>query len=232
VISRSHILKSSCPPKREKRVPLVPRLKTMQPRPLLRVPPRGIDGIVHVNPNDVLSGRGGRVNSHVGNIQFRDIIASSKKGYLAKTVKKLEKAHIASKIINDIRSMDPPGRFLKEDADTGLWFEILETPRRSKKQDKHFERMLLTFVMNKSTEIPPTVDYSLLIQYYYRSIKNIKGFDSLRAFCFMCHVRSFLKKLEQDLFPVPSTPYGMKFPAIHMATLTTPQLLPYGFNRT
>jgi hypothetical protein len=123
VISRSHILKSSCPPKREKRVPLVPRLKTMQPRPLLRVPPRGIDGIVHVNPNDVLSGRGGRVNSHVGNIQFRDIIASSKKGYLAKTVKKLEKAHIASKIINDIRSMDPPGRFLKEDADTGLWFD-------------------------------------------------------------------------------------------------------------
>jgi hypothetical protein len=74
--------------------------------------------------NDVLCGRGGRINSHTGNIQFREIIASLKKDYLAKTTKKLEKAHIAAKIIYDIRSMEPPGRFLKEDRDTGLWFDI------------------------------------------------------------------------------------------------------------
>jgi hypothetical protein len=88
------------------------------------VPPRGIDGIVDPNLNDVLCGRGGRVNSHAGNIQFREIIATLKKEYLAKTTKKLEKAPIASKIVNDIRSMEPPGRFLKEDPDTGLWFDI------------------------------------------------------------------------------------------------------------
>jgi hypothetical protein len=62
----------------------------------------------------------GRINSHAGNVQFRDIIQSRKKEYLAPTTKKLEKAHIAAAIVNDIRGMDPPGRFLKEDRDTGV----------------------------------------------------------------------------------------------------------------
>jgi hypothetical protein len=100
------------------------RMSTAQPRPVLHVPPRGIGPIVDPNVNDVLCGRGGRINSHAGNVQFREIIAFHKKDYLSKTTKKLEKAHIAARIINDIRSMEPPGRFLKEDCDTGLWFDI------------------------------------------------------------------------------------------------------------
>jgi hypothetical protein len=100
------------------------RKSTAQPRPILHVPPRGIGPIVDPNENDVLCGRGGRINSHTGNIQFREMIASRKKDYLAKTTKKLEKAHIAAKIIYDIRSTEPSGRFLKEDRDTGLWFDI------------------------------------------------------------------------------------------------------------
>jgi len=100
------------------------RKSTAQPRPVLNVPPGGIGPIADPNENDVLCGRGGRINSHVGNVQFRDIINSRKKEYLAKTTKKLEKAHIAAAIINDIRSMQPPGRFLKEDGKTGMWFDI------------------------------------------------------------------------------------------------------------
>jgi hypothetical protein len=104
---------------------LEPKKKSKaQPRPILHVPPRGIDGIFDPNTNDVLCGRGGRVNSHVGNIHFREIISHSKVQYQAETTKKLEKAYIASRIINCVRSMDPPGRFLKEDADTGLWYDI------------------------------------------------------------------------------------------------------------
>mmetsp|Transcript_3938 Transcript_3938/g.6994 ORF Transcript_3938/g.6994 Transcript_3938/m.6994 type:complete len:354 (+) Transcript_3938:1021-2082(+) len=100
------------------------RKSTAQPRPVLNVPPRGIGPIQDPNENDVLCGRGGRINSHAGNVQFRDIINSKKKEYLAPTTKKLEKAHIAAAIVNDIRSMNPPGRFLKEDRGTGLWFDI------------------------------------------------------------------------------------------------------------
>lgn len=97
---------------------------TAQPRPALQVPPRGIGPIRHPNQNDVLCGRGGRINAHEGNVQFREIVLQHKKEYLSKTTKKLEKAHIAARIIQQIRTMDPPGRFLKEDADTNFWFDI------------------------------------------------------------------------------------------------------------
>ncbi|OEU11731.1 hypothetical protein FRACYDRAFT_192096, partial [Fragilariopsis cylindrus CCMP1102] len=100
------------------------RKSTAQPRPVLNVPPRGIGPIADPNENDVLCGRGGRINSHAGNVQFRDTIHSKKKEYLAPSTKKLEKAHIAAGIVNDIRTMDPPGRFLKEDKGTELWFDI------------------------------------------------------------------------------------------------------------
>ena len=35
-----------------------------QPRPVVQVPPKGIGPIVEPNQNDVLCGRGGRINSH------------------------------------------------------------------------------------------------------------------------------------------------------------------------
>uniref|UniRef100_A0A7R9ZM61 DUF6824 domain-containing protein n=1 Tax=Craspedostauros australis TaxID=1486917 RepID=A0A7R9ZM61_9STRA len=100
------------------------RKSTAQPRPNILIPPRGIGPIVYPNQNDVLCGRGGRINSHSGNIQFREMVSSRKKVYLAKSTKKLEKAHIAAKIVREIRAKDPPGRFLKEDRDTALWFDI------------------------------------------------------------------------------------------------------------
>jgi hypothetical protein len=100
------------------------RKSTAQPRPDLQVPERGIGPIEEPNQHDVLCGRGGRINSHTGNIQFRDAIQSKKKEYLAKTTKKLEKAHIAASIVHAVRTMEPSGRFLKEDRDTGLWFDI------------------------------------------------------------------------------------------------------------
>jgi len=100
------------------------RKSTAQPRPKLTIPPKGIGPIADPNVNDVLCGRGGRINSHRGNVRFRDVINSKKTIYLAPTTKKLEKAHIAAGIVNDIRSMNPPGRFLKEEKGTGMWYDI------------------------------------------------------------------------------------------------------------
>lgn len=96
---------------------------TAQPRPHIAIPPKGIGPIRDPNVNDVLAGRGGRINAHVGNVQFRDIVAQRKKDYLATSTKKLEKAHIAADIVYYIRRLDPPGRFLKEDND-GAWWDI------------------------------------------------------------------------------------------------------------
>lgn len=78
------------------------RKSTAQPRPALQIPPKGIGPIADPNANDVLCGRGGRINSHTGNIQFRDMIQAQKKEYLAESTKKLEKAHIAAKIVREM----------------------------------------------------------------------------------------------------------------------------------
>ena len=63
--------------------------------------------------NDVLSGRGGRINSHPGNIQYRKLVESYKHTYLNPQTKKMEKSRIASKIVEQIREIG--GRFLKEE---------------------------------------------------------------------------------------------------------------------
>ncbi|KAL7486152.1 hypothetical protein ACHAW6_011762 [Cyclotella cf. meneghiniana] len=92
------------------------------PRP--EVPP-GLGGpIRNPNNNDVLSGRGGRINSHPGNVRFREMVDSLKREYLDPRTKKIEKARIAARLVAVIRRSEPPGRFLKEDPHTGLWIEI------------------------------------------------------------------------------------------------------------
>ena len=101
------------------------------PPPTNEVLPRGIGPIDVPNPNDVLSGRGGRINAHPGNVQFRTIIGSMKSTYLSPKTRKLEKAHIANDIVRRIRRLDPPGRFLKEDKD-GTWWDIGDEKARKK----------------------------------------------------------------------------------------------------
>lgn len=81
------------------------------------------DVILETNMNDVLCGRGGRTNHHAGNIQFRRMVADRKKEYLDKHTKKLDKAGIAADIMNAVRRLDPPGRFLKENKD-GTFFDV------------------------------------------------------------------------------------------------------------
>lgn len=72
--------------------------------------------------NDVLSGRGKRINSHPGNVFFHQLVHDAKPEY--QRTKKLHKKPVVEHIVSDIRTLDPPGRFLKEDPHTGLWVEI------------------------------------------------------------------------------------------------------------
>lgn len=92
-------------------------------RPDITVLPRQIGPIRFPGANDVLSGRGGRINSHVGNVQFRNIVAQKKDEYFDPKVKKLEKAHIAAEIVYYIR-YKLGGHFLLEDIGTGMWYDI------------------------------------------------------------------------------------------------------------
>ena len=84
--------------------------------------------------HDVLCGRGGGINSHVGNRVFRDWVAERRLDYnLAST--KADKARVAKEVMNRVTIQDPPGRFLQRDPTSGIgswWIEVSEEKAMAK----------------------------------------------------------------------------------------------------
>jgi hypothetical protein len=70
--------------------------------------------------NDILCGRGGSSNRHLGNIHFRELVAANKSIYVGLTKK--QKMLVARKIVDAIHNTN--GRFLSKDLDTGLFYDI------------------------------------------------------------------------------------------------------------
>ena len=81
-------------------------------------------GIVSPHEHDVLSGRGNFVNYHAGNEHFRALVRKHKVEYVK--CPKPQKGKFSRMIVDEIRSRNPPGRFLKQDEKTKLWYEIGE----------------------------------------------------------------------------------------------------------
>lgn len=72
--------------------------------------------------SDILCGRGGLTNHHKGNKRFRDIVALHRPDYVR--APKIQKPSVARVIVRAIRNGDPPGRFLRRDNKSGLWYDI------------------------------------------------------------------------------------------------------------
>ncbi len=81
--------------------------------------------------NDVLFGRGGAINSHEGNITFRQVVNEQKEAYFEAS--KIEKPKIAIRVVQIIKALSPPGRFLAPVNDTDkncnkkdsiLWYDV------------------------------------------------------------------------------------------------------------
>ena len=87
------------------------------------------------HPHDVLSGRGGGINAHPGNVVFREWVRVRKEDYnLAPN--KAEKTRVALEVIDQVRNQDPPGRFLTRDgtassmgAGGGSWWVEVDEDR-------------------------------------------------------------------------------------------------------
>mmetsp|Transcript_18947 Transcript_18947/g.31379 ORF Transcript_18947/g.31379 Transcript_18947/m.31379 type:complete len:414 (-) Transcript_18947:54-1295(-) len=79
-------------------------------------------GIEHPNDHDVLSGRGNFVNYHAGNEHFRALVRKHKIAYVA--CPKPQKGKFSRMIVDEIRNREPTGRFLKQDNDTKMWYDI------------------------------------------------------------------------------------------------------------
>jgi len=90
------------------------------------------------NPQDVLSGRGGGINSHKGNKVFRKWVSERKEDYnLAKNKK--EKIAVAMQVVRQVQQQVPePGRFLQRDSTVmggsgaQWWVEVDEAKALSK----------------------------------------------------------------------------------------------------
>ena len=62
------------------------------------------------------------MNGREGNVRYRNLVNSVKTEYLSPQTRKLEKCHIAARVVHTIRKYN--GRFLKLDNTTGYWYEI------------------------------------------------------------------------------------------------------------
>lgn len=88
------------------------------------------------NEHDVLSGRGGAINSHIGNQHFREWVRVRRERYnLAKS--KVEKARVANEVMDLVRNQNPPGRFLQRDQSSSSmgvtwWVEVDEIKAMAK----------------------------------------------------------------------------------------------------
>mmetsp|Transcript_12874 Transcript_12874/g.30103 ORF Transcript_12874/g.30103 Transcript_12874/m.30103 type:complete len:1106 (+) Transcript_12874:38-3355(+) len=79
-------------------------------------------GIVKPHDHDVLSGRGNSVNHHPGNEYFRSLVRHHKLAYVR--CPKPQKEQFSKLIVSTVRDREPPGRFLKQNPTTKLWYNI------------------------------------------------------------------------------------------------------------
>ena len=102
---------------------------TEAPKPRQLVEPQVL-GIRSPDRNDVICGRGGESNNHVGNTKWRQLVSANKKLYIS--LPKREKMLVAMRIVREVRNLSPPGRFLQKNDETGLWDEIGDSRAKDK----------------------------------------------------------------------------------------------------
>jgi hypothetical protein len=83
-----------------------------------------MSGIINPHDHDVLSGRGNFVNYHAGNEHFRGLVRKHKVAYVQ--CPKPQKGEFSRMIVEEVKSLNPPGRFLKQDMATKLWYDVGE----------------------------------------------------------------------------------------------------------
>jgi hypothetical protein len=86
--------------------------------------------IMEPHAHDVLRGKGKKINSHAGNQHFRFFVKKLEEACALGP--KESKPFYANYIIKQIESLDPPGRFLKQDKNTGMWHEVSKKKRKEK----------------------------------------------------------------------------------------------------
>jgi len=80
--------------------------------------------------HDVLMGRGGKNNQHAGNENLRDMARAMRDRYKASAKK--GKSNMSRELVQNVRDLDPPGRFLKRNPVTSDWEDVGDEIAREK----------------------------------------------------------------------------------------------------
>lgn len=87
----------------------------VEPSTIPRTAAQTGDKIKEAHDNDVLLGRGKFASEHPGNILFRQIVWEMKEEYYIS--RKTEKTKMVQRVIDRIKTLNPPGRFLEKGED-------------------------------------------------------------------------------------------------------------------
>lgn len=87
-------------------------------------------GAMEPHANDILMGRGGKNNQHVGNEKFRGLARLQSERY--RLASKKGKSTISRELVRQVRMMNPPGRFLRKNIDSGELEDVGDDVAREK----------------------------------------------------------------------------------------------------
>lgn len=86
--------------------------------------------LINPHENDVLMGRGGKNNQHSGNEKLRQLAKLQSTNYRESTKK--GKSKISRELVQCMRELHPPARFLKRDVEKGGWVDVGDDIAREK----------------------------------------------------------------------------------------------------
>mmetsp|Transcript_35918 Transcript_35918/g.86798 ORF Transcript_35918/g.86798 Transcript_35918/m.86798 type:complete len:352 (+) Transcript_35918:1332-2387(+) len=106
--------------------------------------------------NDVLMGRGGKNNQHVGNEQLRTLARGRSMDY--QKASKKGKSSISRELVRIVREMKPPGRFLRKNPETNKWEDVGNDIAREKTSQVLRDAVALHSESSPSTENEPSLE--------------------------------------------------------------------------
>lgn len=114
-----------------------------------------MDNVVKPHENDILLGRGGNNNKHIGNEKLRTLARSQVERYRNSTKK--DKSKISRELVFYIRNMHPPGRFLKRNA-IEQWEDVGDDIAREKTSQALRDAVSIQSEVKPTTTSSPAVD--------------------------------------------------------------------------
>jgi len=116
-----------------------------------------------LHETDVLLGRGNGIATFTGNANFRKIVWMYKEEYTR--AYRSEKTSIAKKVIAEIVSLDPPGRFLEKAEDGSYYVEV---------DKKHALEKTCQALRERKNKAPEGLESLIAIQKKIRKDKSLK----------------------------------------------------------